>query len=264
MTGLLTTDWYKNFRRKFMNEVVNDIMMRKETPMVSSRIVADRFHKEHKNVLRDIENLDIPEDFNRLNFEPVKYTDQKGESRKAYNMTRDGFMLLVMGFTGKEAMDLKIKYINGFNYLAGLALTKAQNEVNEQWKTARITGKSIRTYETEIIQRFIAYAEEHGSENAKRYYANITKMEYSALGIIELLDNKPQFRRDVLNVIQLGNLWTAAKALQAGMDKKMFYKDIYLLAKQEVVKFAELIGAMNIGDTPLQTLGVDKPPEQIE
>lgn len=53
----------------------------------------------HKNVIRAIENLPKDE-FNRLNFEPVKYEDTKGEKRPMYLMTRDGFSMIVMGFTG--------------------------------------------------------------------------------------------------------------------------------------------------------------------
>lgn len=64
--------------------------------------IAERFGMEHKNVLRKIQALEIPEDFNRLNFEPVEYIDKKGESRKQYEITFDGFTLLAMGFTGQN------------------------------------------------------------------------------------------------------------------------------------------------------------------
>ena len=77
--------------------------------------IAKHFGKQHKNVLRDLEALDIPEDFNRLNFEPVEYIDAKGEKRRAVRLTRDGFTLLAMWFTGKKAMAWKVRYIEAFN-----------------------------------------------------------------------------------------------------------------------------------------------------
>ena len=90
---------------------------------VSSMMVAEHFKKRHDNIIRTIQHLEIPEDFNALNFEDVKYVDAKGEERPAFNMTRDGFVLLVMGFTGKRAMAWKIKYIEAFN-----AMEKAQKD----------------------------------------------------------------------------------------------------------------------------------------
>ena len=62
------------------------------------------FGKRHDNVLRAIERLECSEKFNALNFEVVKYIDQKGQARTMYNMTKDGFTLLAMGFTGKKAL----------------------------------------------------------------------------------------------------------------------------------------------------------------
>lgn len=83
--------------------------------VVSSRDVARVFEKSHKNVIQSIRGLECNEEFNRLNFQPVEYTDAKGEKRPEYLITRDGFTLLAMGFTGQKAMDFKIRYIAAFN-----------------------------------------------------------------------------------------------------------------------------------------------------
>jgi len=84
----------------------------------TSQIVAEKFGKQHKDVLRKIETLDVPDDFNQRNFALVEYTDSKGERRPSYTLTRDGFALLVMGFTGKRAMGWKIKFLEAFNLMA--------------------------------------------------------------------------------------------------------------------------------------------------
>ena len=96
------------------------ITVHNDQPVTTSLEVAVRFGKLHKNVLRDIKNLDCSEEFNRLNFEPVKYTDDKGESRPMYYLTRDAFTLLAMGFTGKEATRFKEAYIHAFNRMEQL------------------------------------------------------------------------------------------------------------------------------------------------
>ena len=57
----------------------------------------------------------LVENFNNLNFWEIKYKDAKGEYRPEYIMTKDGFTLLSMGFTGKKAMEFKIAYIERFN-----------------------------------------------------------------------------------------------------------------------------------------------------
>ena len=78
--------------------------------------VAEYFGKQHKNVIAVInklrEDLDVSD---RLNFQPVEYCDSKGEYRAMYEIDRDGFTLLAMGFTGKTALAFKLSYIDAFN-----------------------------------------------------------------------------------------------------------------------------------------------------
>ena len=80
--------------------------------------VAQFFCKEHKNVLRDIENLlNILPESRRLNFELCFENSklQNGKSLKRYRMTRDGFTLLVMGWTGEKALQFKLAWLDAFN-----------------------------------------------------------------------------------------------------------------------------------------------------
>lgn len=80
--------------------------------------VAEVFGKQHYNVLRDIQEKILPnisKEFNALNFELVNYQDAKGEYRPKYRMTRDGFTMVAMGYTGPKAMNFKEQYIRAFN-----------------------------------------------------------------------------------------------------------------------------------------------------
>lgn len=91
----------------FQNSNGNDV--------TTSLIVAQVFGKEHKNVVRDIENLSCSENFNRLNFERITYKDARNREQTAYEMTKDGFSFLVMGYTGTKAGEFKERFINEFN-----------------------------------------------------------------------------------------------------------------------------------------------------
>ncbi|EAK5879719.1 phage regulatory protein [Campylobacter coli] len=97
-----------------------------EQVFCTSLDVAKVFDKEHKNILRDIENIlndlreigDLQCKLNfELSFKVRKIQGFKGRERKYpyYNLTRDGFSLLAMGFTGKEALQWKILFIDAFN-----------------------------------------------------------------------------------------------------------------------------------------------------
>jgi Rha family phage regulatory protein len=84
-------------------------------PVTTSLNVADVFGKQHQHVMRAIRSLDVPEEFSRSNFGPSAYVDERGKAQPMCNLTRDGFTLLAMGFTGKAAMQFKLAYIDAFN-----------------------------------------------------------------------------------------------------------------------------------------------------
>lgn len=77
--------------------------------------IAQHFGKRHTNVIRAIRKLGCSEEFSRLNFEPRDYVDERGKVQPMYLITRDGFAILAMGFTGQEAMRWKESYIAAFN-----------------------------------------------------------------------------------------------------------------------------------------------------
>lgn len=95
------------------------VAVENEHAVTTSLRVAEVFGKQHKNVLRDIQNLECSDDFRKLNFEPshiIKQLPNNGSKKlPMYYITRDGFMFLVMGFTGKTAAKWKEAYIKAFN-----------------------------------------------------------------------------------------------------------------------------------------------------
>lgn len=86
--------------------------------VTTSRNVAAVFGKEHKNVLADIRNIiasNSDEEFGRLNFQQSTYRNEQNKEQPEYLLTRDGTMLLIMGYTGEKALALKTAYIKRFN-----------------------------------------------------------------------------------------------------------------------------------------------------
>ena len=100
-----------------MNEV--KIINSNGTLTVSSLQVAEDFGKEHRNVVQAIEELKkgVAEKSADLFIESSYQHRQNKQVYKSYNLTRDGFSLLVMGFTGKKALEWKLKYIEAFNLM---------------------------------------------------------------------------------------------------------------------------------------------------
>ncbi|WP_077128802.1 Rha family phage regulatory protein [Shigella sonnei] len=83
--------------------------------VTTSVAIAEFFGKRHERVLDKIRNLDCSSNFNEHNFVSVTYTDTKGEKRPMYQITKNGFVFLVMGFTGKKAAAFKEAYIAEFD-----------------------------------------------------------------------------------------------------------------------------------------------------
>jgi Rha family phage regulatory protein len=91
-----------------------------DTARVDSLFVAEFFEKQHKHVLRDIARITEPksglsENFINTNFKSDSYKDSTGRKLPCYFMTRDGFTMLVMGYSGQKAMKFKELYIRRFN-----------------------------------------------------------------------------------------------------------------------------------------------------
>lgn len=92
-----------------------------ERVWVTSNAVAELFDKEHKNVTAAIRNVECSDNFRRLNFKPVEIIEKNASgapvNRSHYLISRDGFLFLAMGFTGKKAAQFKELIIHRFNVL---------------------------------------------------------------------------------------------------------------------------------------------------
>lgn len=98
-------------------------------PRVSSVKIADHFNKRHVDVMRSIAQTihNVPKEFAERNFALSDYTDSTGRKLRSYDLTRNGFMLVVMGYTGKEATFIKVGYINAFDAMEAELRKQSEN-----------------------------------------------------------------------------------------------------------------------------------------
>lgn len=233
--------------------ILPKIIRKDDQLWTTSLDVAEKFGKRHNNVVRAIKNLDIPNDFQLHNFEQLTRKIPGGD-QEYYIISRDGFSLLAMGFTGKEAIQWKIKYIDAFNELERFAKKELAKRSNQNWIAARTQGIIPQREKTDVIKEFVEYAIGQGSKNANRYYLLIQEMEYNSLfeggykhlKLLASYYGESKTLKDLLNTNQLITLANAdriaEKAINEGMKKGMFYKDIFKLAKERILNFASLIG----------------------
>lgn len=98
------------------------IQVKNDETVTTTLLVAEKFGKNHKNVISKIESLiadpEIGSILSRSNyFQKSEYLDGYGRPQPVYFMNRDGFTLLAMGFTGAEALRWKLEYIEAFNMM---------------------------------------------------------------------------------------------------------------------------------------------------
>lgn len=139
---------------------MNDLVIMKDKQAVTSSLqVAGTFGKNHRDVLRAIDDLKDVRKFAQM-FSETNLPDSYGRNRRGYYMNRDGFTLLAMGFTGDKALQFKLQYIDAFNemeqqvksrtsalspelqFMQGVVDKLADNERNQHRLENKIDGVS--------------------------------------------------------------------------------------------------------------------------
>lgn len=142
-----------------------------------------------------------------------------------YLMNRDGFSLLVMGFTGKNVLEWKLQYIRAFNQMEKLI----QEKSTAAYQLSDQAEKATRKTETDVIKEFVEYARAQGSTHADRYYSNYTRLAYKAVGIPDKATAAGMQLEDLALVEHL-----IAHTLKAGMAAGYNYRDIYQNCKDRL------------------------------
>lgn len=169
-----------------------------EMTVVSSLDVAETFEKNHRDVMESIRNIET--NINRAEFSALFYLDSykasNGKRNPMYLMTRDGFTLLVMGYTGVRAMQFKLAYIKQFNAME----TTLQGKLIEREK-----GIAVRQSLTKALQQSTENERMHGHAYStytnciyKVLFGKNTKQLREELGI-----SKKENLRDYLSTEEL-------------------------------------------------------------
>lgn len=132
-----------------MNIVPQDfVAVAGDDVMTDSRTVGRHFDKPHKNVIRDVRALlrQLPESA-KLNFELCHEinTLQNNKRQPFFRMTKDGFMLLAMGFTGAKALAVKLAFIEAFNKMKEFIRSQCAS-VQAQWNAVYLTHLSDKRH----------------------------------------------------------------------------------------------------------------------
>ena len=186
-----------------LNNDKTPVILHEGLAVTTSLKVATYFEKEHKNVIQSIENiiddmLDLEESLSEqdgLKNQPVKsfikatYKDKKGERRKMYYLTEDGFNLLAMGFTGKNALRYKLMFIEEFNRMRE-RIKELSTVETADYKTQQIIAHQayLLAYgRMTSVKQLIEYAVNHFDiprvECDPYFYAKINSAINKALGI---------------------------------------------------------------------------------
>ncbi|MGC7956843.1 Rha family transcriptional regulator [Salmonella enterica] len=126
-----------------------DVIIENGRAVTTSVAVAEFFHKRHHHVVQKIESLECSEQFLTRNFSRVKF-EHRGNSYNAYQITKNGFVFLVMGFTGKKAAAFKEAYIAEFD--------RMENELRQQ-KSSQVCNDVIHGDGRTLLIRL----DEHGN-----------------------------------------------------------------------------------------------------
>lgn len=176
-----------------------------DTARVDSLFVAELFEKNHKEVLRDIRKITDPlsglsEEFRQRNFAPSSYRNQQNKKQPCYYLTRDGFTMLVMGYTGQKAMQFKELYIKRFNGMESMikSLVMARQEFPLLTDNIKLLHESPKPYhfsnECDMLNRIVIgmtakqFRIANGIDKGKSIRPYLSEKQIQMLEILQKVD----------------------------------------------------------------------------
>ena len=161
-----------------MNEII--LSTQNGEPVASSRQIAENFEKRHDHVMRDIDTFkkDVP-NFGEMFFE-AEAPDSYGRPQRTYLMNRDGFSLLVMGFTGKAALEWKLKYIAAFNEMEKKLSTPQMPKLSKEMQALFLLDDRTQKQEQRLTALENTMTVDYNQQRVLR--KSISRAVISALG----------------------------------------------------------------------------------
>ena len=219
-----------------MNELV---FIQNDQALTTSLKVAEVFEKQHKDVLRAIENLKAQNCAVKKFFYEDSYK-VKGNNKtyKMYLMNFNGFSLLVMGFNGEKALQFKLDFIDAFDKMKTALNKLLEKRKTAEWQEARDASRRGWRPLTDAIKKLAELAQEQGSKTEEKFFY----MTYAKL-MNNMLHIKPG-SRDKIEAWQNYELekfeFMIKCILSDKVPTKENYKKIYSAAKQALENYCEL------------------------
>ncbi|MEY8688958.1 MAG: Rha family transcriptional regulator [Leptothrix sp. (in: b-proteobacteria)] len=217
-------------------------------PMTNSRRVAERFGKRHSDVLRSIQRLigEVDAAFAERNFASSDYTDPTGRRLPEYHLTQAGFALLAMGFSGADAVRLKVGFIRAFEAMAGELQRIKSQRLAPGWKLARL---AVARQHSAVNAVLVEMRRAAGKDTQPHHLANEARLiGYALTGVHAGID------RDTLDAAQLALLQRVESRdtilIVKGVDyegRKAALRELVLLAAADPAPAAHL----TLNDTDL-------------
>ena len=186
---------------------------RKSTCLFAPACIAEAFEKRHDNVLADIKainllksqeinpsGIDTIADFFKDNFKKTNYTDARGRKQPMYLMTKDGFTLLTMGFTGEKAMRFKIEFIKRFNEMEQFIrnhllssddfppFTQAVKDAHDEPESYHYSNEINMIYRIVLGMDAKQFREHNGMEEGATIRPYLSEAEYKAVRKLQTED----------------------------------------------------------------------------
>jgi phage regulator Rha-like protein len=212
--------------------------------IVDSRDLAKEFGRDHKSVLRSLEELYQDGTISRHECVPRDYK-KRGRDYRCYELNKAGFLKAMPFIGGRKSREGQRRLVDAFLEQESKLERQSKEREKFSYQIARLSGKDSRAILTEVIQKFIVYATRQGSGSADRYYCIITNLVYQAL-----ISSQPKASsiRELLTAIQFSHLstieLTSAQALDDGMQSCVAYKVIYQRLKSTLNGFSGFKSAL--------------------
>jgi len=231
------------------------VVIQQDEPRISTWEMSKGFEVEHRVILKLVHKYKSEfETFGFITPAMQKIKKKKGRPIEDLMLNEPQATYLTTLLTNNEKVrKFKMKITRQFFEMRKQLMKLAIQRQNVEWISRREAGKIERRLGTDAIKDFIEYAKSQGSKNADKYYMSISNMENKSLVNLDLLQQEFPNMRDVIDVFTLSALQIAdvivATTLKSGMQLAMFYKDIYLLARDKVEGLA-----LSIGKTPVRLM----------
>ena len=202
------------------------VFLKSNQALTTSLKVAEYFGKRHDAVLRAISaSNQALHNFAGSEKAIIKssYKDETGKSNPMYLLNRDGFMFVVMGFTGKKAAELKWNYIQAFNAMEQIL----RNQKDEQWQQIRSATKVGYKDLSAAVKELYEWAVSHGCKASEKvFYMNFARLMNKTLGI----DPKSRDELALWQLFEIEKLQFIARTIIAGLlargeDYHLPYRD---------------------------------------